>query len=137
MRVKLDKGAYMPTRSHREDAGWDLRARESYVIRAHGSVVVNTGVHVELPDGTVGMIKSRSGLNTKHSIVCEGVIDVGYTGAILVKLHNLSDVSYVVEPGDRIGQLVVLPLVYIDSLQEVDALGESERGENGYGSSGR
>lgn len=137
MRVKLDERAYMPTRSHREDAGWDLRARESYVIRAHGSVVVDTGVHVELPDGTVGMIKSRSGLNTKHGIVCEGVVDEGYTGPILVKLYNHSDVNYVVEPGDRISQLVVLRLYDIEALEEADELVGGERGDNGFGSSGQ
>ena len=137
MRVKLDKGAYMPTRSHREDAGWDLRARESYVVRAHGSAAVDTGVRVELPAGTVGMIKSRSGLNTKHGIVCEGVVDEGYTGPILVKLYNHSDVNYVVEPGDRIGQLVVLRLYDIEALEEVDELVSGERGDNGFGSSGQ
>ncbi len=137
MRVKLDEGAYMPTRSHREDAGWDLRARESYVIRAHGSVVVDTGVHVELLDGTVGMLKSKSGLNVNHGITSEGVIDVGYTGSIKAKLYNHSDTNYVVERGDKITQLVILSLVDVGALEQVNELEDTERGDGGFGSTGR
>ena len=127
----------MPTRSHREDAGWDLRARESYVIRAHGSVVVDTGVHVELLDGTVGMLKSKSGLNVNHGITSEGVIDVGYTGSIKAKLYNHSDTNYVVERGDKITQLVILSLVDVGALEQVNELEDTERGDGGFGSTGR
>ena len=137
MRVKLDEGAYMPEKAHAADAGYDLRARETYIIRAHGSAVIDTGVHIELPPGTVGMLKSKSGLNVKHGIVSEGVIDVGYTGAIMAKLYNHSDANYVVEAGDKITQLVILPLAYVGELEQVSGLDPSERGDNGFGSSGR
>ena len=137
MRIMLDDGAYMPMRTHREDAGWDLAAKATYVVRGHGAVLIDTGVHVELPTGTVGMLKSRSGLNIKHGIVSEGVIDAGFTGSIKVKLYNHSDSSYVIEPGDRITQLVVLQLYDVDELELADSISGAERGDAGYGSSGK
>ena len=76
MRIVLDKGAVMPTRAHETDAGLDLYARERKFIRGRSSAVFDTGVHIELPAGTVGMIKSKSGLNVKHGLISEGVIDV-------------------------------------------------------------
>lgn len=136
MKIKLDEGARMPTRAHTTDAGLDLYSRERKVIPPHGSRVFNTGVHIELPKGTVGFIKSKSGLNIKHGIVSEGVIDVGYTGAIRVKLYNNSDEIYFVDEGDKISQLVILPILTPD-LEVVDELEDTERGDNGFGSTGR
>jgi dUTP pyrophosphatase len=85
---------------------------------------------------TVGFLKSKSGLNVKHGIVSEGVIDVGYTGSIVVKLYNHSDKDYYVEAGDKISQLVILPIL-TPSLDLVDTLDDTDRGDNGFGSSGR
>lgn len=136
MKIKLDEGARMPTRAYPTDAGLDLYSRERKVIPPHGSRVFNTGVHIELPKGTVGFIKSKSGLNIKHGIVGEGVIDVGYTGAIRVKLYNNSDEIYFVDEGDKISQLVILPILTPD-LEVVDELEDTERGDNGFGSTGR
>lgn len=136
MKIKLDEGAYMPQRAHRTDAGIDLFAREYAIIPPHGDATFDTGVHVELPHHTVGFLKSKSGLNVKHGITSEGVIDEGYTGSIKVKLHNHSDRRYRVLAGDKISQLVILPII-IPDLELVDELDDTERGDGGFGSSGR
>ena len=136
MRIKLDEGAKMPTRAHSTDAGLDLYAREDQLVPARGSAKFDTGVHIELPVYSVGMLKSKSGLNVKHGITSEGVIDVGYTGSIVAKLYNHSDVDYQVKAGDKITQLVILPIL-IPPLGLVDSLDDTDRGDNGFGSSGR
>jgi len=136
MKIKLDSGAFMPERAYKTDAGLDLKTPMTVVVPSKGSVTINTGVHIELPPGTVGMLKSKSGLNVKHNITSEGVIDEGYTGAIVAKLYNhgLSDV--VIAKGQKITQLVILPVV-IPDLELVDSLGETDRGDKGFGSSGK
>ena len=136
MRIVLDKGAKMPTRAYPTDAGLDIYARESMLVPAHGSVKFDTGVHIELPKGTVGMLKSKSGLNVKYGLTSEGVIDVGYTGSIVVKLYNHSDMDYIVEKGDKISQLVIMPIL-TPELELVESLEETDRGSNGFGSSGK
>lgn len=140
MRIKLDEGATLPTRAHLTDAGIDLYSREEKVVPARGSAIFDTGVHIELPPCTVGMLKSKSGLNVKHGIISEGVIDVGYTGSIVAKLYNLSDEDYLVKAGDKITQLVVMryePVGVFTGFKVVDELEASDRGDNGFGSSGR
>lgn len=136
MKIKLDEGARMPTRAHDTDAGMDLYARETQIVPAKESTVFDTGVHIELTPGTVGMLKSKSGLNVKHGITSEGVIDVGYTGSIKVKLYNHSGYDYKVEAGDKITQLVIMPII-IPELELVDELEDTDRGNNGFGSSGK
>ena len=136
MRIKLDDGAIMPTRAHAADAGLDLYSPVLVGIPPQSSVTIDTGVHIELPENTVGMVKSKSGLNVKHGIQSEGVIDVGYTGSIRVKLYNHSFERYVVYRGDKISQLVILPILTPD-LELVDELDKTERGNNGFGSTGR
>lgn len=88
MKIFFDKDAYMPVRAHSTDAGLDLKAREDFVIPAYGSAIIDTGVHVELPKGTCGLLVSKSGLNIKHNITSTGLIDEGYTGPIVVKLYQ-------------------------------------------------
>lgn len=136
MRIKLDTGAIIPTRAHETDAGLDLYAPNSATIEPRGAVCIDTGVHIELSPYTVGMVKSKSGLNVKHGITSEGVIDAGYTGSIRVKLYNHSDKPYTVNKGDKISQLVILPILTPD-LEVVDELDETERGDGGFGSTGR
>lgn len=137
MRIMLDDGAIMPTKAHRHDAGFDLYARETQIVPAKESATFDTGVHIDLPIGTVGMIKSKSGLNVRHGITSEGVIDVGYTGSIVVKLYNHSGLDYKVNAGDKISQLVILQLVNVGELDVVESFPETERGNCGFGSSGR
>ena len=136
MKIKLDSGAHIPTRAHETDAGLDLYARESQVIPARESAIFDTGVHVEIPKGYVGMLKSKSGLNVKHGITSEGVIDCGYTGSIVAKLYNHSGYDYTVNAGDKITQLVLLPIL-TPELELVDSLEDTERGNGGFGSSGK
>lgn len=136
MKIKLDPGAYMPERAHPADAGLDLRSTEAHFIDGFGSITVDTGVHVEIPEGYVGMMKSKSGLNVKHGITSEGVIDAGYTGSIVVKLYNNSPNEYYINKGDKISQLVIMPII-TPELELVSSLEETERGDNGFGSTGR
>ena len=136
MKIKLDKGAFMPTRAYETDAGLDLYTPESFYIKPNGSVVIDTGVHIQLPKYTVGMLKSKSGLNVKYGLTNEGVIDVGYTGSIKVKMYNHSNTPYYFDVGDKISQLVILPIIS-PHLELVDELEDTERGDNGFGSSGR
>lgn len=137
MKVKLDSDAYMPERAHPTDAGLDLRAQKSCWIHKWGSAAFDTGVHIELPRGFFGKVESKSGLNVNHNIVsCGGVIDEGYTGSILVKLYNFSGEDYFVEKGDKIAQLIIQPYA-VPALTLVDELEQTERGNNGFGSTGR
>ena len=136
MKVMLDQGAYMPEYAHSTDAGADLRSPVSFSIMAGDSVTVDTGVHVEIPDGYVGMLKSKSSLNVKHGIVSEGVVDEGYTGSIRVKLYNHGVGTYTVCKGDKITQIVIMP-VHHATFEQVDSLDETERGNGGFGSTGR
>ena len=136
MKVMLDFGAYPPERAHSLDAGLDLRAREDKVIPARGAASFDTGVHVQIPAGMVGMLKSKSGLNVKQNITSVGVIDAGYTGSIVAKLYNHSDIPYIVHKGDKITQLVVIPACLLN-VELVDHLEDTERGENGFGSTGK
>ncbi len=136
MKIKLDKGAIMPTRAHSKDAGLDLYARETQIVPARESAIFDTGVHIELPENTVGMLKSKSGLNCRNGITNEGVIDVDYSGSIIVKLYNHSGYDYKVNAGDKISQLVIMPIV-IPTLELVEELEVHGRGNNGIGSTGR
>ena len=103
----LDKGAYMPEYAHKTDAGMDIRCKEAFLLPGTdggdiGSAIVDTGIHVEIPEGYVGFIKSKSGLNVKSGITSEGVIDCGYTGSIIVKLYNHTTENIWFNKGDKI-----------------------------------
>ena len=136
MNIQLDKQALMPVRAHDTDAGLDLLSPVDTVIPAHGAVTVDTGVHIELPVHTAGFLKSKSGLNVKYGITSEGVIDVAYTGSIVCKLYNHSNMDYEIKRGDKITQLVVMK-IDIPELNVVDEFKETERGNGGFGSTGR
>lgn len=143
MRVKIDKGAILPTRAHEADAGLDLYATKDYVIYPYSekycglypnSVSIDTGVHLEIPLGYFGKIESRSGLNVKNNIVsCGGVVDSGYNGSIVVKLYNLGGTPYTIHKGDKVAQIVIVPCL-LPELEVVDKLDDTPRGSNGFGS---
>ena len=137
MKIKLDAEAKMPTRGHSTDAGLDIYSRETKIVPARGSAIFDTGVHIELPHGTTGFLKSKSGLNVNHGLTSTGVVDEGYTGSIVVKLFNHSDRDYQVFKGQKISQLVILPVVIPYVLEEVEELDDTDRGSNGFGSTGR
>lgn len=136
IKVVLDEGAKMPCRAHSADAGYDLFSREDAVIYPNAGGIFDTGVHLSIPEGYVGFLKSKSGLNVKHSIQSEGVIDSGYTGSIMVKLFNHGSKDVHIQKGQKISQLVLLPII-TPELELVDSLDQTERGSNGFGSSGR
>ena len=137
VKVVLEPWAIMPERAHTLDAGLDLKTPGSVCVRAHGSVTIDTGVHMEIPAGYFGKLESKSGLNVKHGVVsCGGVVDAGYTGSIVVKLYNLTDRDYWFSEGDKICQLVIIPC-RTPVLELVDSLEDTERGSNGFGSTGK
>lgn len=135
MKVKVDKGCYVPERAHEDDAGLDLRTPHEVFIPAGGSAVIDTGVHMQIPVGMVGMLKSKSGLNVKYGIASEGVIDAGYTGAIIAKLYNHGSKGVKLDAGSKITQIVIMPIAKLP-IELVDHLDDSERGDKGFGSSG-
>ena len=130
-------GPFVPSYSHPGDAGADLKASEPSIVPARGKALVPTGLCIELPEGHVGLIWPRSGLAVKHSIDCgAGVVDAKYRGEIKVLLFNHSDKNFTIEPGERIAQLLVQKVENINFLP-VESLGETERNEGGFGSTGK
>lgn len=136
MEIMLDDGAYMPSRAYETDAGLDLSTPKAVTVPAYGNAVIDTGVHVALPYGCAGLLVSKSGLNVKHDITSTGLIDEGYTGSIVVKLYNHGGEDHEFATGDKITQLVVIPVIR-ESLEQVSAFLPSERGDDGFGSTGR
>lgn len=137
LEIMLDTGAFYPERAHADDAGLDLLSPYAVTIGWDDSIVIDTGVHVNIPKGYAGLIKSKSGLMVNKGIISVGgVIDAGYTGSIKVVLRNTSKKSYWIERGDKITQLLIIPIETPD-LELVDGFAETERGANGFGSSGR
>lgn len=136
IKVMLDPGAKMPTRAHEHDVGYDLYSREDIMILERGNHSFDTGVHVAIPIGYAGMIKSKSGLNVNQNITSEGVIDPDYTGSICVKLYNNGDRPVRIRKEQKISQLVIMPVITPD-LELTDSMEDTERGNGGFGSSGK
>lgn len=136
MKIVLDDGAKMPLRAHPFDGGLDLFSMEDGYIRVNQSRVFSTGTHIQIPEGCVGFIKSKSGLMCNHGLLTDGTIDAHYTGEIKVCLFNHGTSRYEVKKGDKIAQLVILPCV-LPPLELVDSLEETDRGDNGFGSTGK
>lgn len=139
---KLDEKAKLPTHGSEKSAGYDLHARISdgmVTINPHQTVKIGTGLSIEIPDGYFGAIFARSGLATKQGLRpanCVGCCDSDYRGEYIVALHNDTDETQIVTDGDRIAQLVVIPYLPI-KFEEVNELSDTERGENGFGSTGK
>lgn len=133
VKVKLDEGAMLPDRAHDTDAGADIYSPETFILMPHSSEIIHTGVHVELPPNTVGMLKSKSGLNVNHDIIGESVIDEGYDGEIVVKLYNLGYAAHRFDRGDKLIQLCVMPVCY-PTYQQTDEIKAGDRGSDGFGS---
>lgn len=139
IKISLDEGAVAPTRAHDTDAGLDLYMpsnREPITLRRGEALTIDTGVHIEIPKGYVGLIASKSGLNINFGITSEGVIDAGYTGSIRVKLYNHGQMHHRFEPCDKISQIIIVP-VLLCGVEIVDKIDGGERGDNGFGSTGR
>lgn len=135
LKVMLDPEAVMPTRAHEFDAGLDLYAREDILLRPCTRIKHDTGVHVAIPRGMVGMITSKSGLMGNLGITSRGTIDYGYTGSIKAVLFNHGRENVYIRKGQKITQLVVMPIITPRPVL-VDRLEQTERGEGGFGSTG-
>lgn len=135
VRIKVDDGAYLPTKGYYADAGIDLRCMNIEVVPAHSYIVIDTGVHVQIDRGYAGLIVAKSGLN-RWGITATGLVDAEYTGAIEVVVHNKGDEDYMFEKGQKVAQLVVIPVPEVGILYD-PVLNEGERAANGFGSTGQ
>jgi len=134
IRSRISSGTL--SRANVLDAGQDVTAAEDVLLRADSRVVVGTGLHVDIAEGSVGLLWSRSGLSAKFGIeVGAGCIDSGYVGEVKVVLYNHSPNTYLVKKGDRIAQLLTIPVSLSNYIQE-DELGGTARGTSGLGSTG-
>ena len=139
--VKVRENAEIPERATRESAAVDLKAciDEAVTIAPGASVTIPTGIALEVPEGCGAFIFARSGLGIRHGIALSngvGVIDADYRGEICVGLHNHSDESYTVNPGDRIAQMAIMPVI-MAGFFEAESLSVTERGTGGFGSTGK
>jgi len=138
---KLNEFAKLPTRGSSDAAGYDLYAATNQIldIAPHSTIKVGTGLSFELPEGTFAAIYARSGIATKRGLRpanCVGICDSDYRGEYIVALHNDTDEMQSIEPGERIAQMILLPYIEM-KFNEVDELSNTERGEGGFGGSGR
>jgi len=134
---KIHSDAKLPTKNHESDTGYDVYSIEDRVIPARGSAVVNVGLKfADIPEGYWIKVESRSGLGFKHGITAHpGIIDNGYRGDAGIKLYNLTDTEYQIKAGDRIAQFVVYMNIHM--LVNWGTAQASDRGEKGFGSSGK
>lgn len=137
---KISENAIIPAKGSEKSAGYDLYAclEKPVFINPHETVMVSTGLSMELPEGTFGAIVARSGISVKRNLAPAnkiGVCDSDYRGEYIVALHNHSNTTQWVNPGERIAQLLVMPYVNV-TFEETDKLSDTKRGEGGFGSTG-
>lgn len=141
MKIKLlSKKAKLPTRGSADAAGRDLYAAEGVIIPPHSTAKISTDIAIEIPQGYWGGVFARSGLATKQGLRpanCVGVIDSDYRGPVIVALHNDTDETKEVMIGDRIAQLIILPICDFGGWEIVDELSDTDRGDGGFGHSGK
>lgn len=138
---KLNDKATLPTRGSEYAAGYDLYAaiENNITVPAHSTEKIGTGLSFELPDETFAAIFARSGLATKQGLRpanCVGVCDSDYRGEYIVAIHNDTDEDKIIEPGERIAQMILMPYIPMTFI-ETDELSESGRGQDGFGSTGK
>ena len=135
--VKLNyEDAQAPTRGSDEAAGYDLYSYESETVAPNQIKLIDTGISIRVPEGTYGRIAPRSSVSKKGILVNAGVIDRDYRGPVKIMLHNLSNNDYVINKNDRIAQLI-LEQIKTPSVELVEELDDTERGERGFGSTGK
>ena len=132
----LDEGAHDIEHAYETDGGYDLRCIHGATIGSFDSHVFDTGVHIEIPRGYAGLLVSKSGLNVVHSLTGTGLIDSGFTGSIKVRVYNLGSMAYRFDDGDKVVQIVFVPVMN-PTLVRRDYILSGDRGERGYGSTGR
>ena len=139
IKMSADAADLFPAKAHSSDAAWDLRARSAVELPVGRSTLVPTGVFIELPENFEAQIRPRSGLALKHDLMLTnspGTVDAGYRGEVGVIMYNGGRTPYKIERGDRIAQMVICKLPEV-KLVLSDSLGDSDRGEGGFGSSGK
>lgn len=134
IKYELDEGAYAPMRAHDSDAGFDLACKEDQVLEPNVANTIDTGVHVLIPEGFVGLLCPRSSFNVKGIGTPIGVVDAGYTGSIRVVLEPFNVAK--IFKGNRIAQLVILPLPQIKMVEGKVIGVDTHRGDGGFGSTG-
>lgn len=132
---KLSPLAKLPQRAHPTDSGADLFALERTVLPARAITKVHTGISVELPENTSGIIWGKSSVESKGIKAMAGLVDAPYRGELIVCMYNLNEQDFVFEAGQKVAQLVVLPTLY-PAFEEVSELTDTSRGEGGFGSTG-
>ena len=137
----LNENAHLPTRGSDYAAGYDLYAATADEIRIppHSTTKIETGLSFELPEHTFAAIFARSGIATKRGLRpanCVGVIDSDYRGPVIVALHNDTETPKIIEPGERIAQMILLPYIEMN-FNEVNELSDTDRGDGGFGSTGK
>ena len=137
----MEKGAedLFPQKAHKSDAAWDLRSRIDAELPVKKSFLVPTGVFIELPEGFEAQVRPRSGLALKHDLMLTnspGTVDAGYRGEVGVIMYNGGTAPYSIKRGDRIAQMLICKLPDVE-LELCAELGSSDRGEGGFGSSGK
>lgn len=132
---KLSPLAKLPQRAHPTDSGADLFALERTVLPARAITKVHTGIAVELPENTSGIIWGKSSVESKGIKAMAGLVDAPYRGELIVCMYNLNEQDFVFEAGQKVAQLVVLPTLY-PAFEEVSKLTDTSRGEGGFGSTG-
>ena len=137
MRIKPLDNNCIPYKKYISDAGWDLKSREKVTLMAGETKVIPTGVCIEIPKGYSGDIRPRSSISKRGLLVHYGTVDHGYTGEIKITVTNLTNGLKTIEQYERIAQLVVTKLSDDTKIEIVDKLTDSERGKNGFGSTGR
>ena len=133
---KLDPQALLPQRAHPTDAGADLFALQRTVLPPHAITQVHTGIAIELPTDTAGIIWGKSSVESKGIKAMAGLIDASYRGELIVCLYNLNEKEFVFEAGQKVAQLVVLPTLF-PSFTQVEELSNTARGQGGFGSTGK
>jgi dUTP pyrophosphatase len=133
---RIVEGAKLPSYHHQGDAGLDIFSAVDCVLEAGTAIAVPTGIKVAIPEGYVGLIWDKSGISLKGVHKLAGVIDSGYRGEVKVVLVNLGRESFRIEKGMKIAQLLIQPVIEVQVV-ETDELGETSRGEEGFGSTGK
>lgn len=133
---KLYENTKLPTRAHHDDAGTDMYAQGDHIVEPHATVVIPTGVAMELEKGYVSLIWDKSSVGSKGIKTLGGVIDAGYRGEYKIIVHNLNNEAYTFKHGDKVAQLLIQKVEFPE-LEEVTELNDSTRGEGGFGSTGK
>jgi len=132
---KLAPHAKLPLRAHATDSGADLFALERTVLAPRAITYVHTGIGVELPESTSGIIWGKSSVESKGIKAMAGLVDAPYRGELIVCMYNLNDTEFTFEQGQKVAQLVVLPTLY-PAFEEAEELTDTARGNGGFGSTG-